>query len=155
MPHVDPEKRRQYKRDWARAKYAKDPAFGQTRARRQYAANRKAIRARENALYAAAPEKQRAWSKGWRRAHPEGVNAQAAKHRAGLFRRSPVWADREKIKEMYAKAAAMSGMTGGPWHVDHVIPLRGRLVSGLHVHSNLQLLPGVENARKHNRYIPA
>lgn len=48
----------------------------------------------------------------------------------------------------------MSILMGEPWHVDHVIPLRGKKVSGLHVHTNLQLLPGVENVRKNNRFIP-
>jgi hypothetical protein len=39
-----------------------------------------------------------------------------------------------------------------PWHVDHIIPLQGDLVSGLHVPSNLQVMRGVENVRKNKKF---
>jgi len=41
---------------------------------------------------------------------------------------------------------------GEKWHVDHVLPLRGKKISGLHVHTNLQLLPGAENIAKGAKY---
>ena len=60
--------------------------------------------------------------------------------------RTPSWADMSKIKEMY-KQARRTGMT-----VDHIIPLRGQLVSGLHAENNLQLLPGNVNGSKGNSF---
>jgi hypothetical protein len=60
--------------------------------------------------------------------------------------RVPPWADIGKIKEVY-KLARQLGMT-----VDHVIPLRGKYVSGLHVHNNLQLLPAAVNFSKGNKF---
>ena len=38
------------------------------------------------------------------------------------------------------------------WHVDHIIPLQGKNVSGLHVFSNLRVIPGEENVKKSNKY---
>lgn len=43
---------------------------------------------------------------------------------------------------------------GFKWHVDHVIPLNGKLVSGLHVWNNIAVIPAVENIRKSNQYDP-
>lgn len=62
------------------------------------------------------------------------------------IRQRPSWANMRKIQEIYVCRPAGH-------HVDHVIPLRGRLVSGLHVENNLQYLPALENMRKHNTYI--
>jgi len=63
-----------------------------------------------------------------------------------LEQRTPTWANREAIDAIYAEAQRMN-MT-----VDHIVPLRGKTVSGLHVESNLQLLTREENARKSNRF---
>lgn len=57
---------------------------------------------------------------------------------------TPIWADLDKIAEIYRNRP--EGM-----HVDHIYPLNGKLVSGLHVHQNLQYLPAKENLSKSNR----
>lgn len=61
------------------------------------------------------------------------------------IRQRPIWADMNKIKDIYVNRP-------DDCHVDHIIPLRGKLVSGLHVAENLQYLPIAENMRKHNTY---
>ena len=84
--------------------------------------------------------------------HPEKTNAHARKAQTARLKRFPKWADEKKIQAVYAAAKVMSEILGEEWHVDHMIPLQGEKVSGLHVHENLQILPSVENLRKHNHF---
>jgi hypothetical protein len=58
---------------------------------------------------------------------------------------TPPWANLEIIKKIYSNAEGM--------HVDHIIPLNGLLVSGLHVETNLQYLTPEENLRKGNSFL--
>jgi hypothetical protein len=81
-------------------------------------------------------------------------NSASARRRAAKMRRTPPWVDHLAIAAVYAQARAMTANTGESHHVDHFYPLQGRLVSGLHVAENLQILRGVENMRKNNRYEP-
>lgn len=60
----------------------------------------------------------------------------------------------DKIRQFYESAKIQSDLHGKPFHVDHIVPLQGKTVSGLHVHDNLQVLSGVENVRKNNRFVP-
>ena len=58
---------------------------------------------------------------------------------------TPVWANLDKIKEIYINCPKGS-------EVDHIIPLNGAIVSGLHVETNLQYLPMIANRKKSNSY---
>lgn len=66
--------------------------------------------------------------------------------------RTPPWANKKAIAAIYAEARRRTRETGVEHHVDHVIPLRGRTVSGLHVETNLRVVEAVINRRKHNRF---
>ena len=121
-------------------------------------------------------EKNRTRNAEWYAAHPEKVEdnkvrwaahgqrrdetqpqlraAREAKRRAMKLQRTPKWADFEKIEDVFAQAqAAREFFPEVEWNVDHVYPLQGNWVSGLHVHENLQVLPGVENSRKGARRV--
>jgi len=63
----------------------------------------------------------------------------------------PAWANRAVIEAIYEVAEAWRS-TGVEVEVDHVIPLRGRFVSGLHVHENLTIVPKTTNRRKRNNF---
>jgi hypothetical protein len=73
-----------------------------------------------------------------------------AEYRSSLMRATPEWADMSKIKAIYAEAEAMPEVV----HIDHIVPLNGKTVSGLHNEFNLQVLPWRENIQKGNRHWP-
>ena len=58
----------------------------------------------------------------------------------------PLWANKDKIKEIYLACPK-------EYHVNHIIPLKGKLVSGLHVENNLQYLLARDNIQKRNNYV--
>lgn len=80
------------------------------------------------------------------------VRFHAAQRRVAKLQRTPPWAEADLIREVYRQARELTVSTGVMHHVDHIIPLQGRLVSGLHVHTNLQILPWRENVQKKNRF---
>lgn len=90
----------------------------------------------------------------WRKENPGRVAANKANRRARKARATPSWADLAAVKKIYDLSAAITKLTGVQHEVDHIYPLHGRLVSGLHVGSNLQVLTKVENNKKRNKYDP-
>ena len=68
---------------------------------------------------------------------------------------TPVWADREAIVALYAQAKKITQETGIQHDVDHIVPLRGKTVSGLHVPENLRVIPSAENKRKAAKFMEA
>lgn len=127
-------------------------------------------------------EKHRAYSSLWKKTNPEKRKAIGAKERikyksqradnqrkrqsekpakflaytrarqVAKLKRTPAWADHAAILAVYEISESLSKSTGIKHHVDHVIPLRGQTVSGLHVHTNLQAIPAMENWRKNCRF---
>lgn len=69
-----------------------------------------------------------------------------ALHRAILLQATPKWSNLVKIAEIYENCPE-------GFHVDHIIPLKGKTVCGLHVPENLQYLPAGENLKKSNKLL--
>lgn len=90
----------------------------------------------------------------WCKEHPEIGNAITARRRAAKVHATPKWANRFFMKEAFHLATLRTKIMGFPWHVDHIVPLKSKIVCGLHVHNNLQVIPGAENLSKGNRYWP-
>jgi len=86
--------------------------------------------------------------------YPGKVNANTAKRRAARLQATPLWLTKEHLKQIeryYIVAKWVESILGEHIHVDHIIPLQGENVSGLHVPWNLQLLTEEENCKKSNK----
>jgi hypothetical protein len=75
----------------------------------------------------------------------------AAYERIGKIKSRTLWADRRDIEAIYASAARVTECTQVKHVVDHIIPLKGRNVSGLHVPANLRVITQRANSRKYNK----
>lgn len=104
------------------------------------------------------PEKARAASAAWASKNRARLLAYNRTRAASLLNATPEWLtkdDREAIVSIYETRARTTTETGILYHVDHIVPLRGETVCGLHVPWNLQVIPATENVRKHNKLVAA
>lgn len=74
------------------------------------------------------------------------------KRSKALKERTPAWSDIETINLYKQTRASLSKATGLDYQVDHIIPLQGDTVSGLHVPENLQIITARKNRGKHLKY---
>lgn len=101
-------------------------------------------------------DKHRELTRHWRETNPDKMNAYAAKRRAAKLQRTPNWITQEhliEIETFYSAAIAFRIYTGHEYHVDHMVPLQGKTVSGLHVPWNLQVILADDNLKKNNKYV--
>lgn len=161
----------------SRERYAKNPEFKVKQAQEYYFKNAEARRLARRKKYALDPEKELSVSRirvaEWRKNNPEKVAAHKsqkkaykqanphkaayllAKRRAAKKQRTPKWLTSEDhwvMEQFYELASLRSKMLGFQWHVDHMVPLQGSIVSGLHVPWNLRVVPWMENVSKGNKF---
>lgn len=123
--------------------------------RERYIANREKKIAAVRAYRQAHKESGRAYRQAYQQANPGKMSAKTAKRRSARLQRTPNWLtpeDYRAIRSLYETAAALTKSTGIEHHVDHVIPLQGRTVSGFHCPNNLQILTQSENCIKSNKF---
>lgn len=112
---------------------------------RQMSENPDFARIRSAASRAKDPDAARAYWALWRKNNSAKVRFYARTRQATVLQRTPSWANLDKIAAFYE--ACPPG-----YEVDHVIPLRGKNVSGLHVENNLQYLTPKENRSKQAKF---
>lgn len=169
MPYKDPEKQRAWvaaNRERVRANHrawrARNPEKVIENRRKQAAKNpdywkKYYERNRDKKIATAAewskanPERRRRQNAKWQKENPEKVNAKTRQRQASKLQRTPAWADHAEIEVFYRAAKLAEWLTGEKWEVDHIVPLQGREVSGLHWEVNLQLLPQTKNRVKSNK----
>ena len=166
-------RKREYREKNRERLLAKDRAY--------YEANKERVNAQNKAYYEANKDRMLAWQKeyanrpdriektrelcrAYKAANKHVAKTEYEKNKPAYFERvarrratkkqaTPAWADIEAIREYYRAARAFRKY-GYDFHVDHIVPLKSPLVSGLHTEANLRLLPGAENRSKHNRFWP-
>jgi 5-methylcytosine-specific restriction endonuclease McrA len=87
--------------------------------------------------------------------NPAKMNAKNARRRAKQLQRTPKWLtelDKEKIEEIYFYSHLMTITLGIQHEVDHIIPLCGKNISGLHCPENLQILTKEKHRKKGNKF---
>lgn len=141
--------------DANQAVYRKENAERRRENTRRWASENPTKKKQMDAAYRQAnPEAAKARHQAWCAANPGAKGAIEARRRAAKLKATPVWADKSAIKKLYAEAKARTKESGFQWHVDHIVPLKSKIVCGLHVESNLAVITGAENVRKYNRHWP-
>jgi hypothetical protein len=113
-----------------------------------YLKNIQKTRASTRKWKAANKEKHYESLKKYRTNNPGKRNFLTAKYRAIKLAATPLWFEKEKIQIVYKKAKEFG------FAVDHIVPLKGETVCGLHCWANLQLLDPLLNSSKSNKHWP-
>lgn len=138
----------------ARARRAADPQKYRDASNAYRAANRDRVLNLQREARTKDPDRFKRYDRAWAAANPDKILAKNAKRRAKEVRAIPPWFG-ELDALVWSEAADLvqrrRAATGIEWHADHMLPLAGRTVSGLHVASNCQVIPGYLNSRKKNK----
>lgn len=123
--------------------------------RKSYQNNREAKLEYSAKYRAENKDKYKVWVKEWVERNRDLDRAKNARRRSAKINALPNWLNEDQKKQIdsvYAHAKECEMLTGDKYHVDHIIPLQGKNVCGLHVPWNLQVLPADINQSKSNKF---
>ena len=126
---------------------------GQVAKERYYEKNKPAVIARAQAR---PPEEKRAYKQRYKEANPDLYNTLTSLRRRRFRDATPPWLSRKQkleIRQLYQIAITMSRTTGEQYVVDHIVPIQGESVCGLHVPWNLRVITQDENLIKSNKLV--
>lgn len=148
----DSENAKRLKREW----YLKNRELTKARAKAWAEANPEEVKAKADRYREKNRDAHNLYNRSWFAANSEKRAAYEAKRRATILQRTPKWLTEDDfwlIEQAYDIAKLRTEMFGFEWHVDHVVPLQGKKVSGLHVPINLSVIPGTDNCRKSAKFL--
>lgn len=117
-------------------------------------ANPELIKSQRRARYILNRSKRIKATLDWQKNNPGKINAKNKLRKLSKKHRTPSWLSAEQLKEIqefYILAKELQWLSIEPLEVDHIVPLNGKYVSGLHVPWNLQILPKSMNVQKGNK----
>jgi len=140
------QKRYEYKKAWAKANAEKMRA-----SRKRYEEKN----AEKVAEYRASEEFKQFTRKNvmrYQRKYPDKTLAKVRKRQMLKLQATPSWVNYTRIEALYSLAAMLTRETGEKYHVDHIIPIKSKLVCGFHVYENLRVIPAKDNLLKSNKF---
>lgn len=145
------------KEDWTidneRRKEKPKTAAAIAAGRRYYEKNREAVIARAAARPA---EEKRRLQAQYKDRNVDVVRADTSVRKRRHREATPTWLTKEErlqMRELYVQARKLTAVTGERYVVDHIVPLRGESVCGLHVPWNLRVITQDENLKKSNKLV--
>jgi 5-methylcytosine-specific restriction endonuclease McrA len=145
------------KEDWAvdneRRKGKPKTTAAVAAGRRYYEKNREAVIARAAARPA---EEKRRNRSDYKDRNVDVVRADTSVRKRRHREATPAWLTKEErlqMRELYVQARKLTVVTGERYVVDHIVPLRGESVCGLHVPWNLRVITQDENLKKSNKLV--
>ena len=145
----DKENQKRIAKEW----YERNKQLTKDRARARDLANPEQAAARKTKWREENREQHNATNRKWNKSNKPVKAALQAKRKTAQLQRTPAWdPDAHLIIAKYQLAAMLTKASGIEHHVDHIIPLQGKKVSGLHTFANLRVIPGSDNVKKSNSF---
>lgn len=128
-------------------------AYGAVYGKAYWANNKEKASAATKAWYCANKQRRNEKSKAWETSNKDRRRAIGARRRSAKLNAMPSWASDYDTAAWYEVADVLS-RSGVKYEVDHIVPLQGETVCGLHTEANLQVLPRHKNRAKKNVHWP-